>query len=105
MRVTQWLGGPIGQRPSHPRLGIPRQVLLYHICMPLVNPQIAYLKHYQHHHIVIEWDSNRHIDISLPVGYTYSDVITQDPHAWAERVRADTDSEPMVLKPGESYGL
>jgi len=41
----------------------------------------------------------------LPYHYDTFDVIKQDPHAWAERVRAETSAEPVVLKPGESVVL
>jgi L-ascorbate metabolism protein UlaG (beta-lactamase superfamily) len=41
----------------------------------------------------------------IPIHYDTFDVIVQDPHAWAERVRAETSAEPVVLKPGESYEL
>jgi len=41
----------------------------------------------------------------VPYHYDTFDVIRQDPHAWAERVRAETDTEPVVLKPGESVVL
>jgi len=41
----------------------------------------------------------------IPIHYNTFDVIIQDPQAWAERVRAETSAEPIVLKPGGSYGL
>jgi L-ascorbate metabolism protein UlaG (beta-lactamase superfamily) len=31
--------------------------------------------------------------------------IAQDPQKWAERVRAETKTEPVVLKPGETMAL
>jgi L-ascorbate metabolism protein UlaG (beta-lactamase superfamily) len=37
----------------------------------------------------------------VPIHYNTWDVIAQDAAAWAESVRAETKSEPMVLKPGE----
>ncbi len=43
--------------------------------------------------------------IVIPIHYDTFDVITQDPVAWAERVRAETSTEPVVLKPGASYEL
>jgi L-ascorbate metabolism protein UlaG (beta-lactamase superfamily) len=43
--------------------------------------------------------------IVMPIHYDTFEVIKQDPHIWAERVRAETSSEPIVLKPGESYEL
>src|SRR5437588_4888569 len=36
-----------------------------------------------------------------PIHYNTWDVIAQDAHAWAERVRQETKAEPVVLKPGE----
>ena len=41
----------------------------------------------------------------VPYHYDTFDVIHQDPHAWAERVRAETSAEPVVLNPGESLVL
>jgi L-ascorbate metabolism protein UlaG (beta-lactamase superfamily) len=41
----------------------------------------------------------------IPIHYNTFDVIAQDPHAWAERVQAETSAEPVVLKPGGSYTL
>ena len=38
----------------------------------------------------------------LPIHYNTFDVIKQDAHAWADRVRKETSAEPVVLKPGES---
>lgn len=38
----------------------------------------------------------------VPIHYNTFDVIRQDPLAWAERVRAQTTAEPVVLRPGES---
>jgi len=43
--------------------------------------------------------------VVIPCHYNTFDVITQDPHAWAERVRAETSAEPVVLEPGEGYEL
>lgn len=43
--------------------------------------------------------------VVIPIHYNTFDVIAQDPQAWAERVRAETAAEPIVLKPGESYEL
>jgi L-ascorbate metabolism protein UlaG (beta-lactamase superfamily) len=37
----------------------------------------------------------------LPIHYNTFSVITQDPSAWAERVRRETQAEPLVPKPGE----
>ena len=43
--------------------------------------------------------------VVIPIHYNTFDVIQQDPHAWAERVRAETTTEPVVLSPGETYVL
>jgi L-ascorbate metabolism protein UlaG (beta-lactamase superfamily) len=37
----------------------------------------------------------------LPIHYNTWDLIAQDPAAWAARVRKETDTQPVVLKPGE----
>jgi L-ascorbate metabolism protein UlaG (beta-lactamase superfamily) len=37
----------------------------------------------------------------LPIHYNTFDIIAQDPAAWAERVKKETTSQPIVLKPGE----
>jgi L-ascorbate metabolism protein UlaG (beta-lactamase superfamily) len=37
----------------------------------------------------------------LPIHYNTWDVIAQDANAWAERVRQETKTQPVVLKPGE----
>jgi L-ascorbate metabolism protein UlaG (beta-lactamase superfamily) len=41
----------------------------------------------------------------IPVHYNTWDLIAQDPEAWAERVRAETQATPHVLKPGESLTI
>ena len=41
----------------------------------------------------------------IPIHYNTFDVIKQDPNAWAERVKAETSAEPIVMKPGESIQL
>ena len=41
----------------------------------------------------------------IPVHYSTWPPIEQDPEAWAARVRAETSTEPLVLKPGESCQL
>lgn len=41
----------------------------------------------------------------IPVHYSTFELIKQDPNAWAERVRSETDAEVHVLKPGESLTL
>ena len=43
--------------------------------------------------------------VVIPIHYDTFDVIKQDPHVWAERVRAETAANPVVLEPGESYEL
>ena len=37
----------------------------------------------------------------LPIHYNTFDLIAQDANAWAGRVRQETKTEPVVLKPGE----
>ena len=37
----------------------------------------------------------------LPIHYNTFPPITQDAHAWADRVRKETGAEPAVLEPGE----
>ncbi len=41
----------------------------------------------------------------IPVHYNTWDLIAQDPQAWAQEVREQTDAEPHVLSPGESYTI
>jgi L-ascorbate metabolism protein UlaG (beta-lactamase superfamily) len=41
----------------------------------------------------------------IPVHYSTWELIEQDPHAWAARVESETDSHPVVLKPGETFEL
>jgi L-ascorbate metabolism protein UlaG (beta-lactamase superfamily) len=41
----------------------------------------------------------------IPIHYNTFDLIQQDPDAWAERVRTETDTSPHVLKPGECFSL
>jgi len=41
----------------------------------------------------------------IPMHYKTWDIIEQDPHAWADRVHADTDSQPIILTIGETYTL
>ncbi|MDY7075987.1 MAG: metal-dependent hydrolase [Chloroflexota bacterium] len=43
--------------------------------------------------------------VVIPIHYDTFEAVKQDPYAWAERVRAETSTEPVVLKPGESYEL
>jgi L-ascorbate metabolism protein UlaG (beta-lactamase superfamily) len=44
----------------------------------------------------------RHV---IPIHYDTWDVIAQDPHAWAERVRTQTSAIPHVLSPGGQFEL
>ena len=44
----------------------------------------------------------RHV---IPIHYDTWDVIAQDPHAWAERVRTETGTIPHVLLPGGQFNL
>ena len=41
----------------------------------------------------------------VPMHYNTWPAIVQDPHAWAERVRAHTAAEPVVMQPGEVIKL
>ncbi|MFP3854028.1 MAG: metal-dependent hydrolase [Anaerolineales bacterium] len=41
----------------------------------------------------------------IPVHYDTYEPIQQDPHAWADRVRSQTEAEPHVLSPGDSFSL
>ena len=41
----------------------------------------------------------------IPIHYNTWGLIAQDPIAWAERVRNETRTKVVVLKPGESYSL
>lgn len=41
----------------------------------------------------------------LPIHYNTWDLIAQDAHAWADRVRQQTKTQPLVLKPGEATEL
>jgi L-ascorbate metabolism protein UlaG (beta-lactamase superfamily) len=41
----------------------------------------------------------------IPVHYNTFDLIQQDAEAWAESVRAETDTTPHILKPGEQFSL
>jgi L-ascorbate metabolism protein UlaG (beta-lactamase superfamily) len=42
---------------------------------------------------------------AIPIHYNTWELIAQDPEAWAVRVRQETQTEPHVLKPGDSYSL
>jgi L-ascorbate metabolism protein UlaG (beta-lactamase superfamily) len=41
----------------------------------------------------------------VPIHYDTFEVIKQDPNLWAERVKAETQSEVRVMKPGDSITL
>lgn len=41
----------------------------------------------------------------IPVHFDTWDLIEQDPHAWAAWVKAETEAQPLVLKPGDSFEL
>jgi L-ascorbate metabolism protein UlaG (beta-lactamase superfamily) len=41
----------------------------------------------------------------VPIHYNTFDVIKQDPHAWAIRVQQETNSEVVVMKPGETVEI
>lgn len=41
----------------------------------------------------------------IPVHFDTWELIEQDPEAWAERVRSETNTTPHVLEPGESFTL
>jgi L-ascorbate metabolism protein UlaG (beta-lactamase superfamily) len=41
----------------------------------------------------------------IPIHYNTWGVIAQDPVAWAGRVQKETNTKPVVLKPGESYSV
>lgn len=43
--------------------------------------------------------------IVIPGHYNTWPLIAQDAHAWAERVRRETETRPVVLEVGESYRL
>lgn len=41
----------------------------------------------------------------IPVHFNTWELIQQDPHAWAKRVKVETDSRPVVLEPGDTFAL
>ncbi len=41
----------------------------------------------------------------IPVHYNTWELIAQDPQAWKERVEAETETQVLVLKPGDSLSL
>ena len=43
--------------------------------------------------------------VVIPIHYNTFDLLKQDEHAWAERVKKETETEPVILKPGETYSV
>ncbi|MCD6345075.1 MAG: metal-dependent hydrolase [Anaerolineae bacterium] len=43
--------------------------------------------------------------VVIPMHYNTWEIIAQDAHAWAERVRAETDTRPLVMNVGETITL
>ncbi len=41
--------------------------------------------------------------VAIPMHYETWELIAQDPHAWAERVRQETATQPVVMQIGETY--
>jgi L-ascorbate metabolism protein UlaG (beta-lactamase superfamily) len=41
----------------------------------------------------------------IPMHYNTWPLIAQDPQAWAERVRAETETKVVILQPGETFSL
>ncbi|AMV35959.1 metal-dependent hydrolase [Planctomyces sp. SH-PL62] len=41
----------------------------------------------------------------IPIHYNTFPTIAQDAHAWAERVKAETSAQPIVLKPGDWFDV
>ncbi|MDX9955834.1 MAG: metal-dependent hydrolase [Anaerolineae bacterium] len=41
--------------------------------------------------------------VAIPMHYETWELIAQDPHAWAERVRQETPTQPVVMQIGETY--
>ncbi len=41
----------------------------------------------------------------IPIHYNTWPLIAQDPHAWAQRVRQETDAQVHVLNPGDTFEL
>ena len=50
----------------------------------------------------IQWLKPKHV---LPAHYNTWDPIKQDAAHWADSVRDETDAEPVVLQPGESFNF
>ncbi len=45
------------------------------------------------------------LKVVIPIHYNTFDLLKQDENAWAERVKKETKTKPVILKPGESYSL
>ena len=43
--------------------------------------------------------------LAVPMHYNTFDLVAVDVDAWAQRVRSETDAEPLVLQPGDSHSL
>jgi L-ascorbate metabolism protein UlaG (beta-lactamase superfamily) len=41
----------------------------------------------------------------IPIHHSTWELIEQDADAWAERVRSETQTEPHVLQPGDTFTL
>lgn len=41
----------------------------------------------------------------IPVHYDTWELISQDPHAWADQVKKETDATPHVIEPGGEFSL
>ncbi|MBN1920477.1 MAG: metal-dependent hydrolase [Anaerolineae bacterium] len=41
--------------------------------------------------------------VAIPMHYATWELIAQDPHAWAERVRQETKTQPYIMQIGETY--
>jgi L-ascorbate metabolism protein UlaG (beta-lactamase superfamily) len=41
----------------------------------------------------------------IPTHYNTWELLSQDPFAWKERIEAETETEVLVLNPGESLAL
>ena len=43
--------------------------------------------------------------VAIPIHYNTVPLIAQDANAWAARVQGETDTQVLVLNPGQSYSL
>ncbi len=43
--------------------------------------------------------------VVIPIHYNTWDLLAQDANAWADRVEKETETEAVILKPGESYSV